>query len=1097
MKLRNLIISSFAALAAMVACQPEGEEVGGLNIELDKTDLAFPVEGKVETVSLTATQDWFTEILYSEGAEDWIQLDPETGSASAQQQKVTVTALPNTAGYDRSAQVKFSIGMRSKYLQVTQPGAKGSADNLIVYFNDFDKELATQTYGKDGDKWPYIDQFDGWKNETGTGVANIEYVGGGMSARNNANSDSQYSDYAGSGKNNLLFSTNNYFAIKNIFLGSEKNYTISFGTEKFAGKDDDNTFVPAEFHVYVSADAAKWVPLSYEFPGEFKNGRWDVASSTFTLPEGTSVLHLYFKSDLAGGHRIDDLKLVISETAGTAIDFAAGEEFEIGGSGSGGQVTPPSEITDVTVAEFNEKEVSTSVWYRLTGTVGGPINTTYGNFDLSDNTGKVYVYGISNWSSYSSKVKIGGTVTVVGTRGDYNGKIEVLNGYIEAYDPSTETGEGDPDTPVAPSEPGEYDPQGITWTLGTNAYDNTSGNNAQYGVVNGVSVANLLKIGTGSKTGDATLHVPAGTEKIGFYALAWNGKTARVKFSINGTELTTITPAANTGAANNPPYTITVADSDYFVIEMPSTEATDVKVETLDASNGRALFIKLEANPGTDTPPSGGEGPETPPTGGETPEPGTITTIAEVLALGANAAIPAGTTIEGVVISNMDLNNLTSKKGMYVQDETGALQFYLAANHEFAFGDKVQMDLGGSTVGAYNGAVQISGLALDKINKVSSGNTVTPKTVSVADFLANKYEGQYVAIEGVQVASADLTKTFVMGGAHTSINMETADGKKFVVFSSKYATYGTQTVPQGSGTIKGISSINNGNLQIIFAQTSDYAGLTGERFGAGSGEVTPPEGGDQGGEDPDPTPDPSGPVVATVAQFLAAAENETIYQLTGVITSVTNTTYGNFYLKDETGEVLIYGLCSPTGEQKYWASSGAKVGDTITVQTVRTSYNGTPQGKNAIFVSLVPGEPAPEPEIPEGSTVASVVCSELGFSNEQKVDGVEIKVDDNITLLFSKGTAATATAYYDSGSAIRMYQNGAVLDVTAKNSKVITSIELTFADNHYYLKADSGELSAESAVRTWTGEASTVKFTSTGTDKNHRAYISAIKVIYK
>ena len=92
----------------------------------------------------------------------------------------------------------------------------------------------------------------------------------------------------------------------------------------------------------------------------------------------------------------------------------------------------------------------------------------------------------------------------------------------------------------------------------------------------------------------------------------------------------------------------------------------------------------------------------------------------------------------------------------------------------------------------------------------------------------------------------------------------------------------------------------------------------------------------------------------TVAEFLAAAEDSTMYELTGVITSVTNTTYGNFYLKDETGEVLIYGLCSPTGAQKYWAASGAKVGDTITVQTVRTSFNGAPQGKDALFVELTP-----------------------------------------------------------------------------------------------------------------------------------------------
>ena len=224
---------------------------------------------------------------------------------------------------------------------------------------------------------------------------------------------------------------------------------------------------------------------------------------------------------------------------------------------------------------------------------------------------------------------------------------------------------------------------------------------------------------------------------------------------------------------------------------------------------------------------------------GQEPEQPAIPTIASIIALGKDATVPADTFVEGVVISNMDLSNLTSKKGMYIQDETAGLQFYLAADHSFKFGDKVKVDLSGAKVGAYNGAVQISGLALDKIEVLSSGNTVEPKTVTIADFLANKYEGQYVAIEGVQVADADLSKTFVMGGAHTSIKVENADGKNFVVFSSKYATYGTTKVPQGSGTIKGISSINNGNMQIIFAQNSDYAGLTGERFGEETVEPEP------------------------------------------------------------------------------------------------------------------------------------------------------------------------------------------------------------------------------------------------------------------
>ena len=281
---------------------------------------------------------------------------------------------------------------------------------------------------------------------------------------------------------------------------------------------------------------------------------------------------------------------------------------------------------------------------------------------------------------------------------------------------------------------------------------------------------------------------------------------------------------------------VSTASSAYSIDDVLLEVASEAG-QAIDFSAG----VAIDGTTGGDN----GGGTPTPPAGSAT------MTIAEVLAYGA--ALPSDAVIEGVVISNMDLNNLTSKKGMYVQDATAALQFYLAENHSFAMGDKVQINLAGVSVGEYNGAVQISGLALSKIAKVSSGNTVTPKTVTMADFLANKYEGQYIALEGVQVVAADMSKTFVMDGAHTSINMEDASGNTFVVFSSKYSTYGSQAVPQGSGVIKGISSISNGAMQIIFSQATDYAGLTGARFDGI--EVTPPSGGDEGGETPTP---PSG-----------------------------------------------------------------------------------------------------------------------------------------------------------------------------------------------------------------------------------------------
>ena len=78
--------------------------------------------------------------------------------------------------------------------------------------------------------------------------------------------------------------------------------------------------------------------------------------------------------------------------------------------------------------------------------------------------------------------------------------------------------------------------------------------------------------------------------------MAWKGKTANVKFSVNGTELATIAPAANVGATGNPPYVaLNVADSDYYEVEVSASTAADVKVETLDPANGRVLFIGIKA----------------------------------------------------------------------------------------------------------------------------------------------------------------------------------------------------------------------------------------------------------------------------------------------------------------------------------------------------------------------------------------------------------------------------------------------------------------------------------------------------------------------
>ena len=124
---------------------------------------------------------------------------------------------------------------------------------------------------------------------------------------------------------------------------------------------------------------------------------------------------------------------------------------------------------------------------------------------------------------------------------------------------------------------------------------------------------------------------------------------------------------------------------------------------------------------------------------------------------------------------------------------------------------------------------------------------------------------------------------------------------------------------------------------------------------------------------------------------------------------------------------------------------------------------------------------------------AEATMKDFGWANAAAVTKAEI--DDNVTVTFAKGKASNPPAYYTSGNAVRLYQNGATMTVTA-NGKTIKSMEITFAQNHYYMEPDCGEFSAGGEVRTWTGEATEVKFTTTGTDKNHRAYIAKIKVTY-
>ena len=112
-----------------------------------------------------------------------------------------------------------------------------------------------------------------------------------------------------------------------------------------------------------------------------------------------------------------------------------------GGESGGGSTTGADGSTIISVADFNAAAVSTDVWYQLTGTIKNlKDGDLYGNFDLEDSTGSVYVYGVLSEKGGEKKkfqdlatakgIANGKKITIVGNRGSYNGKIEVLNAYF-------------------------------------------------------------------------------------------------------------------------------------------------------------------------------------------------------------------------------------------------------------------------------------------------------------------------------------------------------------------------------------------------------------------------------------------------------------------------------------------------------------------------------------------------------------------------------------------------------------------------------------------------------------------------------------------
>ena len=484
MKLRNLFTSGLMAIAAMFAsCQPESK-LDGTKLEIDPSVVTAGVAEEEVTVNVTADCNW----VVSTDAK-WIKLSTERGSGNG---TVTLYIAANT-GAGRDALVHFQKSSTKKVsadLTVKQasgldlkPGdgtkenpylasqasnvcaalEKGATTPEKVYVKGYIKKFAkgheSGVSGHGNGSFYITDDPDG-KVTPDFYCFQVNYLGGNKFTS---------ADQVKVGDEVIIYGQLTHYyhetygsTYETVGKGAAYIYSLNGKTEAEGGEVEDPSTVEK---ITCAQFIEKADPnTTYRLVGKVTSSV-NTTYCSFDMNDGTGTVVVWTvnnKADWAskvkmGGTVTVRGKYFKFEENGTVkhemIDAYIEDFVE-------GEAPDPSDIKTVTVAEFIAAEAGTSQLYRLTGTVGGEINTTRGNFDLTDATGTVLVYGLANISEYKDKLLPGATVTLYGVRVDYNGTPEMKDATVEKMEG------GQPVEQL----PGEYYPdKDMTWEEATDA----------------------------------------------------------------------------------------------------------------------------------------------------------------------------------------------------------------------------------------------------------------------------------------------------------------------------------------------------------------------------------------------------------------------------------------------------------------------------------------------------------------------------------------------------------------------------------------------------------------------------------------------------
>ena len=191
-----------------------------------------------------------------------------------------------------------------------------------------------------------------------------------------------------------------------------------------------------------------------------------------------------------------------------------------------------------------------------------------------------------------------------------------------------------------------------------------------------------------------------------------------------------------------------------------------------------------------------------------------LITIAEIRDLfndGANS-VPAGFSIEGVIISDKDNGNTTLRNAV-IQDETAGIMLRFSNNHDLSLGDKVRVHVGTAELSLFNNLLQINNVPNGNASLLQTGVSVEPVETTIENLLdyMDTFESTLVHIVNATIS----------GGSNYQGERTVNDGTGTItMFTRDDATFAGSQVPTEAVSITAVVTVFN-SPQIFIRNLDD------------------------------------------------------------------------------------------------------------------------------------------------------------------------------------------------------------------------------------------------------------------------------------